>query len=89
MANVGAGMLTRTISSKKVNLKEAMLFAIKNNPSIKDRFHDAKIVGNIDGWGLPLGSKKRKLSGNRIILCGDAASIIDPFSGEGISNAMY
>jgi len=89
MANVGAGMLTRTISSKKVNLKEAMLLAIKNNPSIKDRFHDAKIVGNIDGWGLPLGSKKRKLSGNRIILCGDAASMIDPFSGEGISNAMY
>lgn len=66
-----------------------MLLAIKNNPSIKDRFKDANIIGNIDGWGLPLGSKKRKLSGNRIILCGDAASMIDPFSGEGISNAMY
>ncbi len=39
--------------------------------------------------GLPLGSKKRKISGNRFILTGDAASLIDPFTGEGISNAMY
>jgi len=44
--------------------------------------------GQIEGWGLPLGSKKRSLSGNRFLLSGDAASLIDPFTGEGIGNAM-
>lgn len=89
LANVGAGMLTKSISKKKVNLKEAMLKAIKQNPTINYRFANAELVGKIDGWGLPLGSKKRKLSADNILLCGDAASLIDPFSGEGISNAMY
>jgi len=28
------------------------------------------------------------LSGNRFLLLGDAASLIDPFSGEGIANAI-
>jgi flavin-dependent dehydrogenase len=35
-----------------------------------------------------LGSEKRKLSGNRFLLPGDAASLIDPFSGEGIGNTV-
>lgn len=89
MANVGAGMLTNSISKRKVNLKEAMLSAIQNNPTIRHRFKNATLEGKIDGWGLPLGSNKRKISADNILLCGDAASMIDPFSGEGISNAMY
>jgi geranylgeranyl reductase family protein len=89
MANVGAGMLTKSISRKKVNLKTAMLNAIENNPSIKHRFAGAQLQGKIEGWGLPLGSKKRKISASNLLLCGDAAGMIDPFSGEGISNAMY
>lgn len=89
MANVGAGMLTKSISKRKVNLKEAMLQAIDQNPTIKHRFKNATLEGKIEGWGLPLGSKKRKISADNLMLCGDAASMIDPFSGEGISNAMY
>jgi len=89
MANVGAGMLSETVSKKRINLKEDMLKAINNNPNIKHRFADAKLTGKIMGWGLPLGSKKRKISGNNYLLTGDAASLIDPFTGEGIGNAMY
>ncbi|MBL0072155.1 MAG: geranylgeranyl reductase family protein [Bacteroidetes bacterium] len=88
-ANVGAGMLSSSISKKKINLREAMLKVIKENPTIKDRFANAVPEGKIQGWGLPLGSKKRPISGDGFILTGDAASMIDPFSGEGISNAMY
>ena len=82
-------MLSESLSKKKVNLREAMLKAIAENPTIKNRFENAELVGKIAGWGLPLGSKKRKISGNNFLLCGDAASLIDPFTGEGISNAMY
>jgi geranylgeranyl reductase family protein len=88
-ANVGAGMLSDTVSKKKVNLKADMLRAIANNPNIKHRFEGAKMIGKIQGWGLPLGSKKRQLCGDGFLLTGDAGSLIDPFTGEGIGNAMY
>lgn len=88
-ANVGAGMLSDTVSKKKINLKADMLKAIENNPSIKERFRNAKLLGKIEGWGLPLGSKQRTISGDNFLLTGDAASLIDPFTGEGIGNAMY
>lgn len=88
-ANIGAGMLSDTVSKKKVNLKADMLRAIANNPNIKHRFADAKLIGKIQGWGLPLGSKKRQLCGDGFLLTGDAGSLIDPFTGEGIGNAMY
>lgn len=87
-ANVGVGMLSKAVSSKKVNLKQMMLDAIQNHPNLKTRFTNAAMEGQIEGWGLPLGSKKRKLSGNRFLLTGDAGSLIDPFTGEGIGNAM-
>jgi menaquinone-9 beta-reductase len=42
----------------------------------------------VKGYGLPLGSKKRTCSGDRFLLLGDAAGLIDPFTGEGIGNAI-
>lgn len=87
--NVGAGMLSASVSARKVNLREQMLKAIAQNPNIKDRFANATLEGKIQGWGLPLGSKKRSISGQGYLLCGDAASLIDPFTGEGIGNALY
>ncbi len=87
-ANVGVGMLSAAVSAKKINLKQLMQDVIDNHPVIKDRFAGAALQGKIEGWGLPLGSKKRNISGNRFLLTGDAASLVDPFTGEGIGNAM-
>jgi len=87
-ANVGVGMLSSTVSKKKVNLKEVFQRLLKEHPSLKSRFENAQPLETIKGYGLPLGSKKRTLSGNRFLLLGDAASLIDPFSGEGIANAI-
>jgi geranylgeranyl reductase family protein len=88
MANVGVGMLSASVSKKKVDLKKAMQRAIEENPSIKERFRNARLTGKIQGWGLPLGTKKRKISGPHFLLTGDAASLIDPFTGEGIGSAV-
>ncbi|CAL1521020.1 geranylgeranyl reductase family protein [Chitinophaga sp. MM2321] len=88
-ANVGVGMLSNNARNKKVNLKKLMLETVVTDPTMKDRFKDATLVGNIDGYGLPLGSKKRKLHGERYMLVGDAGYLIDPFTGEGIGNALY
>lgn len=89
MANVGVGILSEQIREKKINLREQMLYAIKNNPQIAPRFANATLTGKIQGWGLPLAMERQPLSGNNFMLTGDAACLIDPFSGEGIGNALY
>ena len=87
-ANVGMGMLSRDIKRKKVNLRKELLNIVENHHVMRKRFANATLDGNIMGWGLPFGSKKRELTGNNFILTGDAASLIDPFTGEGIGNAV-
>ncbi len=89
MANVGVGILSERVRKKKINLREQMLYAIKNNPDIAPRFANATLTGKIQGWGLPLGMTRQPISGDNFILTGDAAALIDPFSGEGIGNALY
>lgn len=87
-ANVGVGALSQTISDKKLNLKKALDHAIKTHPELSRRFSEATLESPVQGWGLPLGNKRRPLSGNHFLLIGDAGSLIDPFTGEGIGNAM-
>ncbi len=88
-ANVGIGMLSRVISKNKINLTKVLQKAIAENPTLKNRFSQATQLSHFSGWGLPLGGRKRPLSGAGFILTGDAASLIDPFTGEGIGNALY
>jgi geranylgeranyl reductase family protein len=87
-ANVGVGMLTSAVSKKKVNLRERLAEMLATHPVLKERFATAERLGPGRGFGLPLGSKRRSLSGAGYLLLGDAGSLIDPFSGEGISHAM-
>jgi geranylgeranyl reductase family protein len=87
-ANVGLGMRSDKISKKKIDLKKLMERIITHDPVISQRFKNATPLSDIKGFGLPLGSKKRPISGEGFMLVGDAASLIDPFTGEGIGNAM-
>jgi menaquinone-9 beta-reductase len=87
-ANVGIGMLSSAVAKKKVNLKETLQNLLQTHPHLKDRFKNARPLETVKGYGLPLGSKKRNISGERFLLTGDAAALIDPFSGEGIANAI-
>jgi len=89
MANVGVGILSERVREKKINLREQMLYAIKTNPQIAPRFANAALTGKIQGWGLPLAMQRQPMSGDNFMLTGDAACLIDPFSGEGIGNALY
>lgn len=86
-ANVGVGMVASKMKKGKVNLQKAMEDAIKNDPIFKERFLGAEQVGPVKGWTLPFGSYHRKCHGNGWVLVGDAASLIDPFTGEGVGNA--
>ena len=87
-ANVGVGMLSSVVSKKKINLRQRLTEMLETHPALKNRFLTAERLGPVRGWGLPLGSKRRSLSGQNYLLLGDAGSLIDPFSGEGIAHAM-
>lgn len=88
MANVGIGMVVKDMQKRKISLQKTMEEEIANNPIIKDRFEGAELVSEIKAWTLPAASAFRKNYGNGFVLIGDAASLIDPLSGEGIGNAM-
>ena len=87
-ANVGLGMLSSFVSKRKPNLKRLLKEIIETHPNVKERFKNATPLEDVKGFGLPLGSKKRRISGNRYLLLGDAAALINPLSGEGIANAI-
>lgn len=88
IANIGLCIPSKTIAERKINLRKTMEEIITNHPAIKYRFADAKISGKIEGYGLPLGPNKKQISGDHFMLCGDAASLIDPATGEGIGQSM-
>lgn len=86
-ANVGIGMLHSELKKRSINLRAAHIAATQSS-AFKERFAHAELAGGIRGWNLPLGSKRRTIHGDGFLLIGDAAGLIDPFSGEGIGNAM-
>jgi geranylgeranyl reductase family protein len=87
-ANVGLGMIVKDMNDKKINLKAALLKEIEQNPLFKERFKDAKLVDPVRGWSLPISSYHRKCFGDGWLALGDAASLIDPLSGEGVGTGM-
>jgi geranylgeranyl reductase family protein len=89
LVNVGIGMREDFVKRHGKDLKGLLDRCIRENPLFKERFAGAtKVEGSQRGWILPLGSRRRRLSGPGWAVVGDAAGLIDPFSGEGIGNAM-
>jgi geranylgeranyl reductase family protein len=86
-ANVGFGMVNKYIAQSSTDLKIA-LKEIVSSERFSQRFKDATTDGVISGYGLACGGRKNPISGERFLLCGDAASLINPATGEGIGNAM-
>lgn len=87
-ANVGLGMQSEYVSKHNINLKERLEDMIANHPNLAPRFKEAKPLESIKGMGIPMGSRNIKKSGHRFLLAGDAASIVNPLTGEGIGNAI-
>ena len=87
-ANVGIGMDHRAIKARGIDLKERLAAAVAST-TFGARFSDARPLEAPVGWNLPVGSRRRPAHGNGFLLLGDAAGLIDPFTGEGIGNALY
>jgi len=99
MVNVGIGMVISEQRKQKgirKSLKKLQHHLIHEHPLFKERFAEATMVeGSGKGWQLPFGSPRKgntiqpRLSAMAGAMCvGDAASLVDPFSGEGVGNAL-
>lgn len=88
LSNVGFGMLSAQVSQRKVNLRQSLLDITQHAPGLSERFAGALQIGETTGFGLPMGSRQVTMSGEGFLLCGDAAALIEPATGEGIGNAM-
>ena len=86
-ANIGIGLSKDEAKKKDRNLRD-ILDQVINSDRFKGRFKNAEAMEKPVGWNLPLGRIKRANHGNGYMLLGDAAGLVDPFTGEGIGNAM-
>lgn len=88
LVNVGFGMLSSAISERHISLRQSIDEIVASIPELRRRFRGAERLGKVVGFGLPMGSRRVTVSGERFVLAGDAASLIDPMTGEGIGNAV-
>jgi menaquinone-9 beta-reductase len=88
-ANVGVGIPLETWTATK-HQQLGKLFAdyIESNPAMRCRLAKAKMRGKIAGWPLTTFNSRTPAIGNRVVLIGDAAGLINPLSGEGIQYAL-
>lgn len=54
-----------------------------------ERLADSRRVGRPRTWSLPLMTRPWPAAGPGVLTCGDAASTVDPLSGEGIFQALH
>ncbi|MCH8903247.1 MAG: geranylgeranyl reductase, partial [Bacteroidetes bacterium] len=68
--------------------QQKFLSLIRTDPVLSPKFKSAELMSEVIGFRLPLGGEEYKISGERFMLAGDAAYLIDPLQGHGIDKAM-
>jgi len=87
-ANVGVGLALGTVPKTPLRLRDLLAERAANDPVLRRRLGRARIVGRVAGWPLPTYDPQWPLSGDRVLLAGDAAGLVNPLNGEGIQAAL-
>jgi menaquinone-9 beta-reductase len=87
-ANVGLALPERLARKQDTSLKKMLLHLIEKYPALRERFSGSVLEGNIEAARLPFFTGTSPNAGDQYMLLGDAARLTDPFTGEGIGNAM-
>jgi len=88
-ANLGVGMLVSTYPHSGRNLREMLQRLIAEDASLQYRLRGARMRGKVLGHPLTTYNPRLPLIGDRVMLLGDAAGLINPLNGEGIQYALH
>jgi flavin-dependent dehydrogenase len=84
---VGLGLLRSDIKND-FNIKAYLEQVLSTPGSIGDMFKESTLKSKTLGHNLTSFNKKIEISGERYLLVGDAAHLIDPIQGHGIDKAI-
>jgi menaquinone-9 beta-reductase len=88
IANVGFGYHLKDEHKFSESIQDIFHNWIKNDASLQKRFENAEPISALQGGLIPYNSNSFNVCGDNFMICGDAASLIDPISGGGIGSAM-
>ena len=88
VANVGVGVMLYHMHRDNINLHKFFETLIHDTPHVAPKLKNAKPISPLRGALLRVGLGGSKVECPGLILVGDAASMINPVSGEGITYAL-
>jgi geranylgeranyl reductase family protein len=88
-ANLGVGMLAAAYPQSSRNLREMLTRLIDEDAALRGRLQGARMRDRVLGHPLTTYNPRLPLVGDRVMLLGDAAGLINPLNGEGIQYALH
>ncbi len=87
-ANVGLGLALETWPAHNLTPATMLRRLMRNDAALAARLRNARLRGKIVGWPLMTYNHRLPIVSDRVMLIGDAASLINPLNGEGIQYAL-
>jgi geranylgeranyl reductase family protein len=88
LINIGAGTYTHRVTARQVDLKFVLESFKNNHPVQKTRLANTEAVRGMRSHPLRTDLGSTRTHAARILVTGDAAGLVSPFTGEGIASAM-
>ncbi len=85
-ANVGVGLRAGDLRGR--NLRRLLERFVASDPWARRWLAGARPAGPVRGWPLSMGAADPRAAGPGWMLCGDAAGLVHPVTGEGIGAAL-
>lgn len=86
-ANVGIGYVLGATPAQE-NPKTLLEKLIANNPAMQERLKNARLVGEVEVKESNLFDSKVPLIGDRLMVIGLAAGLVNPYNGEGLQMGL-
>ena len=87
-ANIGAGVVGRQIKEKRASSPRTVMEAFMASRPLQPILKAARQIGPIKGYPLRMDFATAPTFGERILLVGEAAGLVNPITGEGIDYAL-
>ena len=87
LTNVALVTASAAVANRPGSLEAFFEEGLSGMPALASRLAGAERVGGIRGTG-PMAHRARRVVGDGFLLVGDAARFLDPFTGEGVYEAL-